>query len=136
MLLMDVIEHIEDDVGLVGEYVNKVAPGTQFIATVPAFMWLWSGHDVFLEHVRRYTLPRIEQFFRRGASPSNSGAISTPACCLSLLARRTVEEAGHEAAHSQEGGSALCKRHALDGLPCGAAIHGHIARQGSGFVRA
>jgi hypothetical protein len=50
VLLMDVIEHVEDDVGLVREYANKVAPGTRFITTVPAFMWLWSGHDVFLEH--------------------------------------------------------------------------------------
>jgi hypothetical protein len=23
-------------------------------------MWLWSGHDVFLEHYRRYTLPQTE----------------------------------------------------------------------------
>jgi SAM-dependent methyltransferase len=66
VLLMDVIEHVEDDVGLVREYVNKVAPGTRFIATVPAFMWLWSGHDVFLEHVRRYTLPRIERVLQAG----------------------------------------------------------------------
>ena len=31
------------------------------IITVPAFMSLWSGHDVFLEHKRRYTLPELKQ---------------------------------------------------------------------------
>src|SRR5215469_8497662 len=56
VLLMDVIEHVEDDIGFVGECVNKVACGTRFIVTVPALMWLWSGHDVFLGHFRRYTL--------------------------------------------------------------------------------
>jgi 2-polyprenyl-3-methyl-5-hydroxy-6-metoxy-1,4-benzoquinol methylase len=60
VLMMDVIEHVEDDVGLVADYVGKVAPGTRFVVTVPAFMWLWSGHDVFLEHYRRYTLAGIE----------------------------------------------------------------------------
>jgi Methyltransferase domain len=64
VLLMDVIEHAEDDVGLVRKYVEKVAPGTRFIVTVPAFMWLWSGHDVFLEHFRRYTLAGIERVIR------------------------------------------------------------------------
>lgn len=60
VLMMDVIEHVPDDVGLVADYAAKVSPGTHFLITVPAFMWLWSGHDVFLEHYRRYTLPGIE----------------------------------------------------------------------------
>jgi hypothetical protein len=29
-------------------------------------MWLWSRHDVFLEHVRRYTLRSIEYVIRSG----------------------------------------------------------------------
>jgi SAM-dependent methyltransferase len=66
VLLMDVIEHVEDDVGFVREYVDKVAPGTRFIVTVPAFMCLWSSHDVFLEHFRRYTLAGIEHVIRAG----------------------------------------------------------------------
>jgi SAM-dependent methyltransferase len=60
VLMMDVIEHVEDDVGIVRDYVDKVASGTHFVVTVPAFMWLWSGHDVFLEHYRRYTLAQME----------------------------------------------------------------------------
>jgi len=31
---------------------------------VPAFRFLWSGHDVFLDHKRRYTLPEIESALR------------------------------------------------------------------------
>jgi SAM-dependent methyltransferase len=66
VLMMDVIEHVPDDVGLVAEYVGKVRSGTHFIVTVPAFMWLWSEHDVFLEHYRRYTLSQIEHTLRTG----------------------------------------------------------------------
>src|SRR5258708_26951912 len=53
VLMLDVIEHVEDDVGIVAEYVAKVRSGTRFVVTVPAFMWLCSGHDIFLVHHRR-----------------------------------------------------------------------------------
>jgi hypothetical protein len=66
VLMMDVVEHVPNDVDLVSEYAAKVRPGTHFIVTVPAFMWLWSDHDVFLEHYRRYTLPGIEHTLRAG----------------------------------------------------------------------
>ena len=64
VLMMDVLEHVEDDAGLVGHYATKVPSGAHFLATVPAFRFLWSGHDVFLEHKRRYTLAEIEQTMR------------------------------------------------------------------------
>lgn len=64
VLLMDVLEHVEDDRGLVRGYAAKVPPGTHFLVTVPAFRFLWSGHDVFLEHKRRYRLGEIEGVLR------------------------------------------------------------------------
>jgi SAM-dependent methyltransferase len=60
VLLMDVLEHVKDDVGLLREYVNKVSSGTVFLISVPAFQFLWSNHDVFLEHERRYRLVEVE----------------------------------------------------------------------------
>jgi SAM-dependent methyltransferase len=60
VLMMDVLEHVDDDRGLVRHYADKVPPGAHFLATVPAFRFLWSGHDVFLEHKRRYRLGDIE----------------------------------------------------------------------------
>jgi len=60
VLLMDVLEHVDDDVGLLNYYVNKVPRGSRFIISVPAFQFLWSGHDIFLEHKRRYKLSQIE----------------------------------------------------------------------------
>jgi SAM-dependent methyltransferase len=65
VLMMDVLEHVDDDVGLAAEYVAKAKAGTRFLISVPAFQFLWSGHDVFLEHRRRYTLPQIEEVVAR-----------------------------------------------------------------------
>jgi SAM-dependent methyltransferase len=64
VLMMDVLEHVENDAGLVRHYATKVPSGAHFLVTVPAFRFLWSGHDVFLEHKRRYTLPEIEGTMR------------------------------------------------------------------------
>lgn len=65
VLLMDVLEHVDDDVGLLRSYVDQASPGTQFLITVPAFSFLWSGHDIFLEHKRRYTIQQIESVARQ-----------------------------------------------------------------------
>jgi 2-polyprenyl-3-methyl-5-hydroxy-6-metoxy-1,4-benzoquinol methylase len=62
--MMDVLEHVDDDRGLVRHYAAKVPPGAHFLVTVPAFSFLWSGHDVFLEHKRRYLLGEIEAAMR------------------------------------------------------------------------
>lgn len=60
VLMMDVIEHVPDDRQLVADYVDLVPRGTRFVVSVPAFAWLWSDHDVYLEHYRRYTLRQLE----------------------------------------------------------------------------
>ncbi len=59
-LFMDVLEHVEDDLALLNEYVTTAAAGSYFYITVPAFQSLWSAHDVYLKHFRRYRLKQIE----------------------------------------------------------------------------
>ena len=63
-LLMDVLEHVDDDAGLLMQYARLARPGTRILISVPAFDRLWSGHDVFLGHRRRYTLRQIEEVAR------------------------------------------------------------------------
>jgi hypothetical protein len=65
VLLMDVLEHVDDDTQLLASYVAPARQGTRFLMTVPAFSFLWSDHDVFLEHRRRYTLSDLENVARR-----------------------------------------------------------------------
>jgi len=74
VLMMDVLEHVEDDIGLVRHYAAKVPSGAHFLATVPAFRCLWSGHDVFLEHRRRYRLGEIEATMRKAGLDLVRGA--------------------------------------------------------------
>ena len=64
VLLMDVMEHVDDDVALLREYAQKSLPTASFLISVPAFQWLWSAHDDFLGHRRRYTLPHLEGVVR------------------------------------------------------------------------
>jgi len=53
---LDVIEHLEDDLAAMGELRRVVARGGTLLVTVPAYPWLWSGHDEINHHFRRYTL--------------------------------------------------------------------------------
>lgn len=57
VLLLDVIEHIEKDVEFLNDLKSQsfVSEKTRFLITVPAFQFLFSSHDVFLGHYRRYT---------------------------------------------------------------------------------
>ncbi|KAB8029902.1 class I SAM-dependent methyltransferase [Fluviispira multicolorata] len=58
VLFMDVIEHVPSELEFFNNLLTKINtkdnPIKAFI-TVPAFMHLWSPHDVFLNHYRRYT---------------------------------------------------------------------------------
>lgn len=60
VLFMDVLEHVDDDIGLLRLYADKVPRGASFLISVPAFQMLWSQHDEFLEHKRRYALRQLE----------------------------------------------------------------------------
>lgn len=51
---LDVIEHLEDDVGALRELRRVTKPGGALLVTVPAYQWLWSGHDEINHHHRRY----------------------------------------------------------------------------------
>lgn len=72
ILLMDVLEHVDDDVALLRWYWDLAKPGTTFIITVPAFEFLWSSHDDFLEHRRRYTIGSLRETIRRAGTEPQS----------------------------------------------------------------
>lgn len=54
-LLMDVLEHVEDDQSLFAKVTELGHPETIVIVTVPANPDLWSPHDEAHAHFRRYT---------------------------------------------------------------------------------
>lgn len=52
--LFDVLEHIEDDQGLLASIHSRLNPGGLLFLTVPAQDVLWSASDVRAGHYRRY----------------------------------------------------------------------------------
>lgn len=60
---LDVIEHLDNDVGLLKEMLRVCKPGGHILLTVPAFDIFWSPHDVALHHKRRYTRKDLLQSF-------------------------------------------------------------------------
>jgi SAM-dependent methyltransferase len=53
--MFDVLEHVEEDVETLAALRQALTLDGRLLLTVPAFPWLWSGHDEFLHHKRRYT---------------------------------------------------------------------------------
>lgn len=108
VLMMDVLEHVDDDRGLVRHYAEKVPAGAHFLVTVPAFAFLWSGHDVFLEHKRRYRLAEIEGAMRGAGLEIVRGSyyfglIFPLAAAVRLASRNTT---GPRSSLSRQGGLA------------------------------
>jgi SAM-dependent methyltransferase len=68
MLFLDVLEHIEDPVAALRHALNLLEPDGRIIVTVPAFTWLWTGHDELNHHYARYS----ESDFRRIAGAAGA----------------------------------------------------------------
>ena len=61
VISVDLLEHMEDDVGALREMHRVAKPGGVVIATVPAFQQLWSRRDEQLHHKRRYTKELLQR---------------------------------------------------------------------------
>ncbi|MGH1455449.1 MAG: class I SAM-dependent methyltransferase [Alphaproteobacteria bacterium] len=97
VLMMDVLEHVPDDVALLKEYADTMEKGGKVLITVPAFQFMWSGHDVFLEHYRRYTIDMMENTIKgAGLSPVKSryffGSLFPAVAAIRLTKKALVEK--------------------------------------------
>jgi SAM-dependent methyltransferase len=63
--LLDCLEHIADDAGSLDCAARLLKTGGAVFITVPAYQWLWSAHDVFLHHQRRYSKRSLHALARR-----------------------------------------------------------------------
>ena len=63
--LLDVLEHVPDDLGSLKAIRGLLKPGGALVVTVPANKWMWSAHDVAHHHFRRYTKSELARLFRQ-----------------------------------------------------------------------
>ena len=59
ILILDVIEHVQDDRLALSEVYRVLKPGGIAIFNTPAFKFLWSYHDISAKHIRRYTVKNL-----------------------------------------------------------------------------
>lgn len=57
----DVIEHIEEDTEVLAEIHRALRPGGGLVLAVPQHPALWSPHDEYTRHVRRYTSSELQR---------------------------------------------------------------------------
>lgn len=63
--LLDVLEHVPDDLAALRAIHMRLKPGGALLLTVPANPWMWSAHDAAHHHFRRYTRRQLEELFLR-----------------------------------------------------------------------
>jgi 2-polyprenyl-3-methyl-5-hydroxy-6-metoxy-1,4-benzoquinol methylase len=55
VLMLDVVEHMAEPIAALRHALNLLGPDGILVVTVPAFMTLWTNHDVLNHHFFRYT---------------------------------------------------------------------------------
>lgn len=100
VLLLDVLEHLEDELGSLETARNTLRPGGRLVVTVPAYRWLWSSHDVVLGHQRRYTARELARVVGRAGfvidRVSYFNTLLFAGIALVRAVRRLSGRAGHD----------------------------------------
>lgn len=65
VIMINVLEHIQDDQESIRAAYHSLAPGGTFIVYSPALPWLYSPHDKAVGHYRRYEMGQLEQIMRQ-----------------------------------------------------------------------
>ena len=107
VLLLDVMEHVEKDVAFLKGIADRHLAGKgSALITVPAFQAIFSGHDVFLGHYRRYSLAQLLRVVEAaGLKPRRCGYLffSLLLAKLVLLKLMKPADCSHGVGHWRRG---------------------------------
>jgi len=86
--VLDVVEHIQDDVAALRAMKDCLKPGGKILIAVPAHQWMWSAHDVVNHHHRRYSKKTLVAAIRAaGLEPRKLGYFNSLLFPLAAAAR-------------------------------------------------
>ncbi|CAN5433849.1 class I SAM-dependent methyltransferase [soil metagenome] len=95
--VLDVVEHIEDDVAALKAMASVLRPGGKILITVPAHQWMWSAHDTVNHHHRRYSKATLKKAISdAGLVPSKLGYFNSLLFPLAAAARVMGRITGRE----------------------------------------
>jgi SAM-dependent methyltransferase len=95
--MLDVLEHIDDDVNSLAALRERMAEGGRILITVPALPWLWSKHDEVHHHKRRYTRKSLNRALEKaGLAPVKTGYFNTLLFPLAVIQRMAQRLLGTE----------------------------------------
>jgi SAM-dependent methyltransferase len=110
VLMLDVVEHIEDDLQALRAAREALRPGGRLLLTVPALGWLWSRHDERNAHFRRYERRGLERLLRKAGFQVETVRYFFVWTVAPLLVRRWLLPAG-------PGGAARLAVDAAEAIP-------------------
>jgi SAM-dependent methyltransferase len=86
--LFDVIEHVDDDAGMLAEARGALVPQGHVVVTVPAGPNLWTTYDEVIGHKRRYTRATLAAALEKARFDVRSIRYFNAALFLAGLVRR------------------------------------------------
>lgn len=96
VILLDVLEHQEDDLAFLRALLAKVPAGARVVLTVPALPLLWSDWDRQLGHHRRYTRATLRRVLAACAVEIEEVSYLFPELVPAGLLRKRSASAGAE----------------------------------------
>jgi SAM-dependent methyltransferase len=91
VVALDVIEHVDDDVGILSKLHEVVKPGGHLVITVPAFKTLWSEHDEINQHKRRYRAGQLRRLVEEAGFDLERVSYCNTALFVPVLAVRKAK---------------------------------------------
>jgi SAM-dependent methyltransferase len=97
VLMLDLLEHLEDDLGAIRAGASLLSPGGVLIITVPAYQWLYAPRDEYHHHLRRYSRHRLVELIREAGLKVRLASyfnffLFAPAAVQRILSRIRREE--------------------------------------------